>query len=132
MTNPPNVWRREGDAAVVLISSERIEESVMSLLRPLWQVRSRVISIAAIILAAGAVSAQDYPAKLIRVVTSPPGGGNDFAARLIVKGLTEKTGWQVIIDNRPNIIAAETVSRAAPDGYTLLVAGGVFTTGHLI
>src|SRR4051812_7243525 len=95
------------------------------------QMRCKVISIAVMILGGGAVSAQDYPAKLIRVVTSPPGGANDFAAGLIVKGLREKGGWQVIIDNRPNIIAAETVSRAAPDGYTLLVQGGVFTTGHL-
>jgi len=100
----------------------------MSLLR----LTSNVFWIAVMILGGEAASAQEYPAKLIRVLTSPPGGGNDFAARLIVKGLTEKTGWQVIIDNRPNIIAAETVSRAAPDGHTLLVAGGVFTTGHLI
>ena len=81
----------------------------MSLLR----LTSNVFWIAVMILGGEAASAQEYPAKLIRVLTSPPGGGNDFAARLIVKGLTEKTGWQVIIDNRPNIIAAETVMKGA-------------------
>ncbi|HKA41110.1 MAG TPA: tripartite tricarboxylate transporter substrate binding protein [Burkholderiales bacterium] len=79
----------------------------------------------------GAVLAQDYPARLIRIVTSPPGGGNDFAARLIMKGLTDKAGWQVITDNRPTVISAEVVARAAPDGYTFLVAGGTFISGPL-
>jgi tripartite-type tricarboxylate transporter receptor subunit TctC len=50
---------------------------------------------------------------------------------LILKGLTERVGWQVVIDNRPTIIAPEVASRAAPDGYTLLVAGGSFITGLL-
>ena len=76
--------------------------------------------------------AQDYPAKAIRIVTAPPGGTNDFVARLIQKGLIERVGWQVVIDNRPTILAPEVVARAAPDGYTLLVASGTFITGHLI
>ena len=79
----------------------------------------------------GAVFAQDFPARLIRIVTSPPGGGNDFTARLIMKGLTERVGWQVVIDNRATILAAEVTARAAPDGYTLLVAGGTFISGPL-
>ena len=41
-----------------------------------------------------AVCAQDYPVKMIRIVTSPPGGSNDFVTRLLVKGLTERAGWQ--------------------------------------
>ena len=86
----------------------------------------------ALMLLGGAVFAQDYPARLIRIVTAPPGGGNDFAARLIMKGLTERVGWQVVIDNRPTIISSEVVSRAVPDGYTLLVAGGSFISGPLL
>jgi len=85
----------------------------------------------AVMFLGGVAFAQDYPARLIRIVTSPPGGSNDFAARLILKGLTERVGWQVVIDNRPTIIAPEVASRAAPDGYTLLVAGGSFITGLL-
>lgn len=85
-----------------------------------------------LLLAAGWASAQDYPVKVIRVVTSPPGGSNDFAARLLVRGLTERTGWQFVVDNRPTVLAPEVVMRTAPDGYTLLVTGGTFVTGFLI
>jgi len=78
-----------------------------------------------------AVCAQDYPVKMIRIVTSPPGGSNDFVTRLLVKGLTERAGWQFVIDNRPTVLAPEAVMRAAPDGYTLLITGGTFVTGYL-
>lgn len=80
----------------------------------------------------GTAFAQEYPARLIRIVTSPPGGSNDFTARLIMKGLTEKAGWQIVIDNRATIVAPEVVARAAPDGYTFLVAGGSFISGTLL
>jgi tripartite-type tricarboxylate transporter receptor subunit TctC len=80
----------------------------------------------------GPALGQEYPAKPIRIVTAPPGGSNDFAARLIQKGLTERAGWQVVIDNRPTILAPEVVVKAPADGYTLLVAAGTFITGHLI
>ncbi len=82
-------------------------------------------------LGTGVASAQDYPAKVIRIVTSPPGGSNDFVARLLVKGLTDKLGWQIVVDNRATILAPEAVMRSAPDGYTLLVTGGTFVTGNL-
>jgi tripartite-type tricarboxylate transporter receptor subunit TctC len=80
----------------------------------------------------GTACAQDYPAKVIRIITSPPGGSNDFAARLLVRGLAERPGWQFVVDNRPTVIAPEVVMRALPDGYTLLVSGGTFVTGPLI
>lgn len=83
------------------------------------------------VLAAGVACAQDYPAKLIRIVTSPPGGSNDFVTRLLMKGLMEKPGWQIVVDNRATILAPEVVMRTAPDGYTLLVTGGTFVTGYL-
>ena len=72
----------------------------------------------------GSVSAQDYPAKPIRIVTSAPGGGSDFISRLIAQGISGPLGQPVIVDNRPNVpITAAFVSKAPPDGYTLLVAG---------
>ena len=69
-------------------------------------------------------SGQAYPFKPIRVVTSEPGGGNDFAARTIGQAIGPRLGQPWIIDNRGGAggaIAAETVARAPGDGYTLLV-----------
>ncbi len=61
----------------------------------------RAAILCALALGAGAVSGQDYPAKPIRLITSNPGGGNDFTARLIAQGLTGATlGQPVIVDNR--------------------------------
>src|SRR5438552_16131101 len=67
-------------------------------------------------------SAQNYPSKPIRIVTSNPGGSNDFTARILAQGLTGPLGQQVIVDNRGggSFISAEVVARAPPDGYTLL------------
>jgi len=69
---------------------------------------------------------QDFPNKPIRIVTSEAGGGNDFTARLIAQGLTASWGQQVVVDNRPSgVIPGYTVSKATPDGYTLLVSSGI-------
>ena len=81
-------------------------------------------------IAAHAQPAPAYPVKLIRVVTgSTPGGGADVTARQIVPRLAEVLKAQIIVDNRPGVagmIANELVSKAAPDGYTLLVQPGSF------
>jgi len=72
--------------------------------------------------AAGPASAQDYPARPIRVVTAAIGGGIDFTARLLGAGLTERLNQQVVVDNRGGTnVAPQTVAKATPDGYTLLV-----------
>jgi tripartite-type tricarboxylate transporter receptor subunit TctC len=69
-------------------------------------------------------SSQEYPSKPIRMVTAPPGGSGDVVARLLTQGLSANLGQQVIIDNRGGgIIPVETVAKAAPDGYTILVFG---------
>jgi tripartite-type tricarboxylate transporter receptor subunit TctC len=66
---------------------------------------------------------QSYPAKPIRIVTSPAGGGNDFPARLIARALAGPLGQQVVVDNRPTILLADIVAKSPADGYTLLVTG---------
>jgi tripartite-type tricarboxylate transporter receptor subunit TctC len=72
--------------------------------------------------AAGPASAQDYPARPIRFVTAAVGGGIDFTARLLAAGLTERLNQQVVVDNRGGTnVAPQTVAKATPDGYTLLV-----------
>ena len=67
-------------------------------------------------------TAQTFPAKPIRIVTTETGSANDVVARMISQKLSPSLGHQLIVDNR-GIIAGEIVSRAAPDGYTLLSYG---------
>ena len=92
----------------------------------------RMVAMAVSVLTAGTAASQDYPAKPIRIVTSPAGGGNDFPARLIARGISGPLGQQIIVDNRPTILLPEIVSKAAPDGYTLLVTGSAHWIGPLL
>ena len=77
-------------------------------------------------LSVSSATAQTYPARQITlVVPFAPGGPADFLGRLIGQKMGEDLGQQVVIDNRPGantIIGAQAVAKAAPDGYTLLMA----------
>lgn len=68
--------------------------------------------------------AADYPTRIVTlIVPSPPGGGTDTQARILAPRLSEILGQTIVIDNRPGAsgnIGAQVVSKAAPDGYTLL------------
>ncbi len=73
---------------------------------------------------AGIVSGQAYPTKPVRIFASAPGGTSDFTSRIVAQGLTASLGQPVIVDNRAGGAAiAEPVSKATPDGYTLLIDG---------
>jgi tripartite-type tricarboxylate transporter receptor subunit TctC len=76
-------------------------------------------------LAAGLAQAQDYPGRPIRVVVGyAAGGGNDIIVRVMVPEMSKGLGQPVVVENKPgaqSIIAAETVAKAAPDGYTVLM-----------
>lgn len=69
---------------------------------------------------------QAWPARSVRIVVpSSPGGGTDRYARLLAQTLSENLKQPIVIDNRPGAagnIGAEIAARAAPDGYTFLVA----------
>ena len=79
------------------------------------------------------VPSNPYPTKPIRIVTSDAAGGNDFIARLIAQGLTASLGQQAVVDNRPaGVIPGEIVSKARPDGYTLLVYGNNLWIGQFL
>jgi tripartite-type tricarboxylate transporter receptor subunit TctC len=77
-------------------------------------------------LSVSSATAQNYPARQITlVVPFAPGGPADFLGRLIGQKMGEDLGQQLVIDNRPGantIIGAQAVAKAAPDGYTLLMA----------
>lgn len=66
-----------------------------------------------------------WPAKPIRLLLGfPAGGGSDIVARLVAKPLGERLGQSVVVDNKPGAggnIAAEMLTRSAPDGYTLIL-----------
>jgi tripartite-type tricarboxylate transporter receptor subunit TctC len=86
-----------------------------------------LILIAFAMLSLGHAAAQEpYPNKPVRIIVGwAPGGGADIAARVIAQKLTTKWGQQVIVDNRPGatgLVGDSAVARAAPDGYTLLMA----------
>ena len=96
----------------------------------LWRVGlgTAGILLMAIAPAAAQTAAQNYPIKSVRlIVPFPPGGSTEVLARLTGTKLAEVWGQQVIIDNRPGasgIIGTELGAKAAPDGYTLLMASG--------
>ena len=82
-------------------------------------------------------SAAAYPSKTIRMVIAlAPGGGVDTTGRFIGQKLSQMWGQPVVADNRPGAggsIASDTVARAAPDGYTLLVnSSGVTITPSIM
>jgi tripartite-type tricarboxylate transporter receptor subunit TctC len=70
--------------------------------------------------------AQAWPAKPLRwIAPYPPGGSSDLVARALSGRLAEQVGQAVVVDNRPGVggsLGSELAARAAPDGYTLLLA----------
>jgi tripartite-type tricarboxylate transporter receptor subunit TctC len=91
----------------------------------------------AALLGAPAASAQDWPAKPVKIVVAfAPGGSADQLGRLIAPELSTAFHQQFVVENRPGnsgSIGSALVARAEPDGYTLLVAGsGPHLTGPAI
>jgi tripartite-type tricarboxylate transporter receptor subunit TctC len=76
---------------------------------------------------AGSVSAADFPERPIRIVVGfGAGGASDVAARVVAQKMSQELDQQVIVENKPGAstsIAGDSVAKAAPDGYTLFMAG---------
>src|SRR5690242_10672129 len=82
--------------------------------------------LSALLAAAPAARAQDFPAKPVTIIVPyTPGGSTEILARLVGQKLEERLGKPVIVENRPGagtVIGSTQVAKAAPDGYTLLMA----------
>ena len=99
----------------------------------------RALAISAAALLAGTVlpaSSQTgtWPTRPVRIVVGfAPGGGTDVIARAVAQSLSELLGQPVVVDNKPGAsgnVSASEVSRAAPDGYTFLVAPTTVETAN--
>jgi len=97
-------------------------------MRTKFNVKLDVIAAASLAVAVAAMNsvAQDYPTKAVRlVVPYVPAGATDIMARIIAARLGAALGQQFIVDNRgggASIVGTDAVVRAAPDGYTMLLA----------
>jgi tripartite-type tricarboxylate transporter receptor subunit TctC len=84
------------------------------------------ILLAFVLAAVAGTSLAQYPAKPIRfIVGFPPGGSADPTTRILGQALSDQMGQPVIVDNRPgadSALAAEQMTRIAPDGYTIMFA----------
>ena len=96
-------------------------------------IRRQVVIAAALLAAAqmsGSALAQAYPSKPITIVVAYPAGGDtDAMARLYAEKLGQRLGQPVVVDNRPGAsgtLGSSHVAKAAPDGYTLLLAPNTF------
>jgi tripartite-type tricarboxylate transporter receptor subunit TctC len=88
---------------------------------------SRAVLVAACValVPIGNATALDYPTRPPHIIVGyPPGGSTDILARLFGDWLSKRLGQQFIVENRPgagNNLATEAVTKAAPDGYTLIL-----------
>jgi tripartite-type tricarboxylate transporter receptor subunit TctC len=93
---------------------------------------ARGFAAALLVLSSAALAQTNYPVKAIHFITPfPPGGSLDPLTRMSAQKLSEKWGQPAVVENRPGantIIGTNAVAKAAPDGYTILVAG----TPHVV
>ena len=83
----------------------------------------------ALSLLCGYAGAQGYPNRTVRIVdVFPPGGGTDVVARVLAVRLSQVMGQPFVVENRPGAagtIGLDSVAKAAPDGYTLLIVTSI-------
>ncbi len=93
-----------------------------------------VLAVAMLVGAPGIGSAQEYPAKPVKIIVPfAAGGPADVYARFLAQRLTESMGQPFVVEDRPgagSIIGTEAVAKSAPDGYTLLVMSNTHTVNE--
>jgi tripartite-type tricarboxylate transporter receptor subunit TctC len=95
-----------------------------------------IVGLAAAVFATAACAADKYPSRPIRIIVPQPAGGTmDTNGRALAEHLSRAWGQSIVIDNRAGangIIAAETVAKAAPDGYTLMYTSNSLINNELV
>src|SRR5689334_3183031 len=94
--------------------------------------RTVIAALTLCVAATGALAQTEFPTKPVRILTTEAGGSSDNYVRIIAPALTSRWGKQVIVENRPGIIAIETLIRAQPDGYSLLCFASALWIGPLM
>ncbi len=91
-----------------------------------------VLGALALLASSATAFAQAWPSRPVRIIVPfPPGGGLDFFARVLAPKLQEGLGQQIVVENRSGaggMVGADFVAKAAPDGYTLLLASSAELT----
>src|SRR5881275_1157065 len=96
------------------------------------------LAAAALAFAVNAAAQGSFPSKPITMVVGfEPGGGTDTVARILAKTLSDNLGQQVVVENRAGAggdIAVDYVAKAAPDGYTIVLAnvGALAVNPHML
>ena len=94
---------------------------------------AKFLGLSLLLLAPLHVTAQNYPAKPVRMVIAfPPGGSTDIVGRIVAQKLGERLGQSVVVENRGGAggtIGTEAVAKASPDGYTITLAT---TSTHVV
>ncbi len=96
----------------------------------------RCVAAVTLLFGAGAVAAQGFPSKTVRLVSGvTPGSASDTMARVIAEKLQGSLGQAVIVENRlgaGGLIGAQYVARSEPDGHTIMVYASAFTVAPLL
>jgi len=122
-----------GGSKVKAITGSQLSNSMFAIPAYVKSLSFVVVSFAILITTIGAVQAQSYPTRPIRLVVGfAPGGANDIVARILAQKLAEVMGQQIVVDNRAGAdgrIATELVAKSQADGYTILLVPTSFSYG---